>query len=52
MASLLEIMLLAEQLIKYKIDLGGGEQQQKMTCLMTDQYVSSTDDGEQAGCEA
>lgn len=24
MASLLEIMLLAEQLIKYKIDLGGG----------------------------
>lgn len=57
MASLSEIMLSAEQLIKYKINLGGGKkkkklQQQKMTWSMTDQYVSSTDDGEQAGCEA
>lgn len=55
MASLSEIMLSAEQLIKYKIDLGRGKkklQQQKMTLSMTDQYVSSTDDGEQAGCEA
>lgn len=57
MASLSEIMLSAEQLIKYKIDLGGEKkkkklQQQKMTWSMTDQYVSSTDDGEQAGCEA
>lgn len=53
MASLSEIMLLAEQLIKYKIDLGEkNKKQQKMTWSMTDQYVSSTDNGEQAGCEA